>query len=126
MKIQDQVTNLEISKRIKKLGCKQKSLFSHYEIDEEGHYAGIILSKEAYWDYPIHAVYSAFTAAELGEMLKGKDDFPSRFTKKGWYCGFMSNSCGSASSAIEFYADTEADARGKFLIYLLENNLIKI
>lgn len=70
MKIEQQVTSLEISKRLKELGVKQESLFywSSY---------GMKFKKETHELIPENEInpsfmedyISAFTVAELGEML---------------------------------------------------------
>ena len=69
MKIEDQVCSLELSKKLKELGVKQDSIF--YWIN--GVITDINVSPEQtrnLW-YPAHSytLYSAFTVAELGEML---------------------------------------------------------
>jgi len=64
MKLKDQVTSLELSKKLKELGAEQKSLW--YWDNHEGLDQGFILTQEA----ETEEFYSAFTVAELGEMLK--------------------------------------------------------
>jgi hypothetical protein len=114
MKLENQVTSPDLSLTLEKLGVPQKSLFywrigigkqsseKPYLVDE-GPRASTVFN-----------YVSAFTVAELGEMLpvlcstyKGKSD-------DKWYCDNLDE--------IKF-AETEADARALFLIYLLENNL---
>ena len=123
MKLEDQVCNLELAKRLKELGVKQESLFywkhntdsPNGKIDEWHlvHYG------EPYnVDSPYHV--SAFTVAELGEMIK--------INKSLRLPEFGANSCKwfwevrLENKLYEF--ETEADARGKMLIYLIENNLL--
>lgn len=131
MKLQDQVTNLEISKRLKELGVKQESLFLWYKHTSFPDTAPKVVLWDDRIDKPSKIVIaSAFTVAELGEMLK-------EYKKDGLYAGI--NSCsilgdweknnhgGSSRDYIyldDKYKTTEADARGKMLIYLLENKLI--
>jgi hypothetical protein len=59
-------------------------------------------------------IYSAFTSTELGEMLP--DDYKTTRKNKTWiaYAAFRGT---------DIEAATEADARAKMLIYLIENGL---
>lgn len=142
MKLENQVVSLDLAKLLKELGVKQDGLFtwikavyvadlreewelwSPWEIAEEGEDFG---SMEEQMDYA-----SAFTVAELGEMLpwEVQDEKYKKYTywssrvNQGneWGCayeGFEQNLGGYV-----FVADTEADARAKMLIYLLENKLV--
>jgi len=135
MKIEQQCVSLELSKRLKELGVKQESLF-YYEgtAIEIGAGIGYVLhfGKQLVWEGAAHV--SAFTVAELGEMLPAKievgkkDGFfgcwkrTSPFTSsKKWGCNYQNLD----ERPIHFENnDTEADARAKMLIYLLENKLI--
>lgn len=126
MKIEQQVTSLEISKKLKELGVKQESYFHWYQGiqgiwslgDTTDMMNGAVDVGRS--TAPQFNSYSAFTVAELGEMLPS--DF--RFTTEigNWVGGHVR--IGSFDIVDLFFADTEADARGKILIYLLENNLI--
>lgn len=114
MKLEQQVTSLEISKKLEELGVKQESL--HYWMYVEAHD-----------DYELdngnfEMQYSAFTVAELGEIINEKlkpEETHRWYTYKGvkWFGYWFSH-----GTVID--ADIEADARGKILIYLLENKLI--
>jgi len=117
MTIEQQVPSLELCKRLKELGYPQNSLF--YWVIEELHQEfaivvyrcgcekGLITSKS----------YSAPTVAELGEMLPPKQpNFPIKFDKWRTIMGNFE----------VISADTEADARAKVMIYLLENKLINL
>lgn len=130
MKIEQQVVSLEYAKKLKELGVRQDSLFSwvlkrHWEskenmmmevapvycLEQRGSFTGI-------------PDFSAFTVAELGEML------PSHHptTKKvdgTWFTSVWFEHA-LPYKAPEFTEDTEADARAKMLIYLLENNLLTL
>ena len=121
MKLENQLSNLELSKRLEKLGVKQESLFwwcefSHREnapidgtklFDKE-------IAQARMRNVPHLKTYSVFTVAELGEMLP--DGF--RIWKDGspWVCSVI---------GIDYagHADTEANARAKMVIYLKENKL---
>ncbi len=111
MKLKDQLTwqvsNLELSKRIKELGVKQKSLWWW---SSSG--LGQAMAKHE----PTPNWISAFTVAELGDILKDAIfpiDLPY-FQDRYW-----------RHDDLEELIDTEANARAKMLIYLLENGLIK-
>lgn len=145
-------TSLEISKRLKELGVKQKSMFfwtktklkdlkSEFEFELK---IGIKANFE-HWATGMKPTqlgmvkkeaYSAFLASELGELLPARITNPEtrnmdflRFHK-----GDDSKQDHRADWTIEYHtdfsaplvritADTEANARGKMLIYLLENGL---
>lgn len=127
MNLESQVCSFELAKRLKELGIKQSSLF-FWTI------GGIVSRLEALpiLDYN----YSAFTVAELGEML------PYRIHKKiseyglsyDWIISMDVNLCIYYKCEIggdELYPpdinhdeETEANARAKCLIMLLENKLI--
>jgi hypothetical protein len=127
MKLEQQVCSLELAKRLKELGVKQESLFKwHWKSDEYG-----FTTTPEVVHCPIDLInsYSAFTVAELGEMLPNmviKDE-------QDWWFETLKNGSGTSwmvcyeskdeSDVIVFHEDTEADARAKMLIYLLENNL---
>ena len=118
MKLEDQVTNLELSKKLKKLGVKQESVFWWEHITEMATASGV--QKANYWRITDGAFrrgfVPAFTPAELGEKLpdlaysykKSKDDFVCEYIKY---------------KLVE-YAKTEANVRAKMLIYLIENKLL--
>ena len=100
--------------------------------------------KESGWKNKPEGVYdvSAFTVAELGEMLpqyiriqhgriKKKRDFHLYMSKcwKGdgrYYVGYMVLSGDEPDFTLCAELNTEANARAKMLIYLIENKLIKL
>ena len=65
---------------------------------------------------------SAFTIAELGEMLP--NTFGTYKSENGWNVCEVEN--GELKNIWALGGDTEADARGKMLCYLLENKLISL
>lgn len=147
MQIQDQVTSLELSKRLKELGVKQESLFYwcnfgkddwrgvYYNgVDETLTYAGTsCFEKDECRD-----LASAFTVAELGEMLPcevtpkeimGEKQKP-KYLNLDTFIEQVNDFYGVeriwrvSIGSIQFKETSEADARAKMLIYLLENKLI--
>lgn len=69
-------------------------------------------------------IYSAFTVAELGEILPINLNSYKLDTGK-WYC--EAHECHGAETNWEYTEDeTEANARAKMLIYLLENKLLTL
>lgn len=139
MKLEQQVVSLELAQKLKELGVKQESYFQHYlrykGQDIEHWVIGIPFDYEDRSD----DVVSAFTCSELGEML------PTYFHKDGSECRITIVN-GNGLKYIDYATyknqkpafllngypmlmnstDTEADARAKMLVYLLENNLITL
>lgn len=116
MELKDQVCSLESAKRLKNLGVKQNSIFYWDEGD------GIEDRLEYSPNQPMLELYSAFTVAELGILLDGWGT-----TKVcGWDCGVVDlwEACTNADPNKFFHETTEAEARAKMLIYLLEIKLI--
>ena len=144
MELKQQVTSLELSKKLKELGVKQESLYKWNvpelsdEEKEKGHgYLDSELVPKLYteeqWevyaeDYipPNSKIYSAFTVAELGEMLPLQLRSPNPpIHLAEVYCRLKAPKGYKVSwGGQEFFADTEANVRAKMLIYLLENKLI--
>lgn len=154
MKLQEQVCSLELAQKLKTLGVKQESLFywrlgyhTYEKFDK-----GISLGKVGHFDhnfvleyYP-HPRYttadvkwnqadlqkldqtelSAFTGAELGEMLPIYPNGLPFVTMGGWKSIAMRNDDGTAIEKSWQTADTEAEARGLMLEYLIKNNLIEV
>lgn len=123
MKLESQVCSLELAKKLKALGVKQKS----YAYWIEGKLLAIGEENPAtYWSVPY---ISAFTVAELGEMLprtirKGQTYYAPTiwFGEQTTYINY-DNREGSKLNPI---AGSEADARAKMLCYLLENKLVTL
>jgi len=110
MTLENQVCSLDLAKRLKELGVKQESLFWWNQFAQDDLSYNLQAEKS-------DLCISAFTCAELGEMLPVEYWEKQGRTIVGTY-GFWFGD----EEAV--YADTEADARGKMLIYLLENRLI--
>lgn len=145
MQLEHQVCNLELSKKLKELGVPQESSFVWYNLNGG-------LSGEPRYDLKFrrgdNPEYSpaAFTDAELGEMLpptvslqsKGERVYyhlsgGKKWQDKKWAYMYTlavdtkdKQRVGNEWQLTYQWADTEADARAKMLIYLLENNLITL
>lgn len=141
MKLKDQVCSLELSKKLKELGVPDNDPVWWWRND----YPNNPTKYEDKWylipfgDYPYtHEpqksekyedgwhLLPAFTVAELGEMLP-----ESYFTCKShpsneWVvCDQYEDGYPPTLGGFEASDKTEADARAKMLIYLLENYLTK-
>lgn len=112
MKLESQVVSMKLSKELFDLNVPQESCFYW-----------MAKSKQLAKKKPVNigtGVYSAFTVAELGELLPDWNDmlyFPKKL--KGEWGGLV-------GTLEVIKADTEANARAKILIYLIENKLIKL
>src|SRR5438874_1108848 len=78
MKLEQQVCSLELAKKLKELGAKQESLFYWVDLNFGGARGELkpypmFYQQQRPWDkgdlYSEHWLASAFTVAELGEML---------------------------------------------------------
>jgi len=122
---------LELAQRLKGLGIKQDSLF-WYQVGGRGVSGGVAITYGE-WEIAVEEKYSAFTVAELGEMLpanlwNGKGDKVRWLSidenEDGeWNIEYAYECRGVYDESVQT-APTEADARAKMLIYLLENKLI--
>lgn len=145
MKLEDQVCSLELAKRLKSLGVSQESAF-YWCLTTIGMklvFQTETIAKGARLSY-IYAIYgetgyectdkdifaSAFTVAELGEMLPL--GYVSYLHNKGHFpfwetCKIEENHVhfGTPHFHNDLRADTEANARAKMLIYLIEQGIAK-
>lgn len=145
MKLDEQVCSLPFARQLKKLGVKQESLFfwiggddlkTHIELgdkplwllapDEEGASApnAISISEGMASEEQLEDLfaYSAFTVAELGEMLP-LGNISGKYQPGGWWCDHIDNDDEGDSGE---HGVTEADARALRLIGLLENKLVAL
>jgi hypothetical protein len=119
MKLEEQVVGLELAKRLMELGVRHAPSFWWVDWKDADFQ---LISDEALLEEadPIDQ-YPAYTVAELGEMLpKGYVSYRSPNGVDGWFCWV------EPDGKTRQQAPTEADARGKMLIYLLENKLITL
>ncbi len=129
MKLENQVVSLELAQKMKELGFKQESFFVFVKNRQTAFpdiYPMRIFDAEYHngktqpaFHYDI--ICSAYTVAELGEMLPENFYESMGRTLKGGWCVLLDK-----DEDTMLYADTEADARAKMLIYLVENKLITI
>ena len=146
MTLSSQVVSLPLAKRLKELGVKQESYFYYW------YPVGMVMDAKniPYQDKVVrkwHNVrdqylsvshegececlpfYAAYTVAEIGEMLPWRiGDSGLEFVKKSseweaYYRPWSQWEMGGRNHLIE--ANTEADARAKLLIYLLEKGMAK-
>ena len=118
MKLEQQVTSLELSKKLCELGAKQESLFywtrrtdnKKIFIKDYGVYQGKRPDNDD--------EFSAFTVAELGNIL---DFYDQQKTDKHGFNEYISK-----RGDIEMSDRNPANSLAKMLIYLLENNLIEL
>lgn len=128
MELKDQVSNAELSNKIKKLGITAPSLFFR-------EWTGAKDSEVESWGgghsyYGIDNV-NCYTVAELGELLPHiiKHKFVLRMWKNenGYFIDYLdayTDKSFSFPEIFSFHSDkNEANARAKMLIYLLENKL---
>lgn len=132
MELSQQVTSLELSKRLKELGVKQESHF-YWNNHKIGQW-GLQTSKYS------HSI-AAYTVAELGELLPkhlsigeyGNREFRYLIISHSdgvvqrlgrWYVYYDLPSHVGKDYQYGMEADNEADSRGLMLAYLKENNLI--
>jgi hypothetical protein len=141
MKLEEQVCSLELAKTLKELGVKQESAFWWVEGDlvYRGEWGGPsddaskrMEQKEL--DEYMHALFSAFTVAELGELLPMTvyGEFDALVVEKAirhWFVYYSTDRSGNPSKwrgRLIQTADTEVDACAKMLIYLIENILLTL
>lgn len=123
MKLENQVTSPEISNKLKDLGVTTPGIFLR---DYRGSKADEI-EESTEPGYFIDGV-NCYTVAELGEMLPEIDGLMMFQDRAGdshrvWYANMEDEEYPFDFDNAQI-ANTEADARGKMLIYLLENKLI--
>lgn len=140
MTLEQQLTSKDISKCLQELGVKQESLFFYAKSPANKFRLYPLFfdpkeSKEVKLSDK-EKEFSAFTVAELGEMLPGRKEengiiiyFTSHKNIDGSWTAKVAKTEYPGKKQSHIWAEvefTEADARGKMLIYLLENKLITL
>ena len=140
MKLEDQVCSLDLAKRLKELGVRQESYFKWSslkdvvlgplvpnDLENLKHHLPNIMNNEA-------QIFAAFTVAELGEMLPPIIEVglkPGQIKAvlvigptlgDQWRIDYRNE---KAMKPITVVSDTEANARAKMLIYLIEQGIVK-
>ncbi len=131
MNLEQQVCSLDLAKRLKELGVKQEGQFFWQGYLHSGHTIELVQFGKVDGNYDYCA---AFTVAELGEMLPPEINWGQGFKSlqilllsdqpRKWDVRYYLGGSGIAPRGQS--AETEADARAKMLIYLLENKLIVV
>lgn len=134
MTLENQCVSLELAKEMKELGLKQESLYYHcpHFTGSGSPYSPYEFRGDYYlrtWDkenqnVPVHFndndFYSAYTVAELGEMLP-LDKIEIKKLDQSFYFKLLNE---KGFTIYSEDAPTEADVRAMCLIYLKKNNLI--
>ena len=129
MKLEQQVTSKDLSMRLKKLGVKQESLFFYSGIGIK-RTAMILLSSEYRQTEPF--ICSAFTVAELGEVLSPCSRYYCEYNNGEWQavedCGYDTYPVTKDNKLLgeQIASSTEADTRAKLLIHLIEEKIINL
>lgn len=126
MKLEQQVVSLELAKQLKELGVKQDSLFYWSKQVDQIHWG---LEHAKYFAVDKRQDVSAFTVAELGEMLPQNIQIDGMYftwvswlSMGGWvvqYEGVEKDDVYDINAQLH-----EADARAKMLIWLIEEGYI--
>jgi methylaspartate ammonia-lyase len=133
MKLEQQVCSVGLATRLHELEVRVPSLF-FYEWTGATE-VEMWVSGEP--EYCLDNV-NAYTVAELGDMLPKQFDYDvsqhgtrsvslssgKTIINDGWYVMYNDPHPANKVPVYSQHADTEADARAKMLIYLLENKLI--
>jgi hypothetical protein len=139
MKLEQQVCSLDLAKRLKESGVKQESCFYWWRRTENSewlilHYNSLDIPNR---ERKYQEFTSAFTVAELGELLP-LNVMPESHRKITYSNGYwlechkensqwnVSYRTGRRIELCFKVSDTEADARAQMLCYLLENKLITL
>ncbi len=120
MELSSQVTNLELSKKLKELGVKQGGLFSYI------YYKGMTCDgfelKQTGWKMEEQEFISAFTISELLELLPYWLDI-SKSHDKDYMCRVFEKNTDTNHHSFD---ENPCNALAKMLIHLIENKLLEI
>lgn len=132
MILEEQVVSLELAKKLKELGVKQESAF-YWEVNLQNKWTLFLVDD---FSPRMHPNAAAFTVAELGEVMPAKyytqknGDYVNAKNFKWMGKSFESSGDGSFEesemvSLTMTGSDTEANARAKMLIYLIEQKIVE-
>lgn len=122
MKIENQVVNLELSKKLKELRVVKESIFFY-----EWSGAKELSMNENHKPYFNIDGINTYTVAELGEMLPDSiydEDLYTSKHRNNWSVEYMNLPEDKPECLRSLSAKTEANARAKMLIWLIENKHI--
>ena len=122
MKLEDQVCSLDLAKRLKELGVKQESAF--YWEDSYFHPGNWSLFKSE-GEPRMNANVAAFTVAELGKLIGAKLLPCPLSNPEGEVTWMLPESFREPTYPYKESFKTEADARAKMLVYLIEQGIVK-
>ena len=119
MNLEEQVCSLDLAKRLKEFGVKHESAFYWVRDTTEADERWVVNDRK--WGYGDNI--SAFTVAEFGEMLPKECITVKHGNGYGdpesiWVASFLDTKHREP-------AKTEADARAKMLIHLIEKGIIQ-
>jgi hypothetical protein len=141
MELSKQVVSLDPAKRLKELGVQQESLFYWCGFyNDSGGKTWFVVRHDVLEDYEEEPEnYAAFTVAELGTLLpltvqeekktyrlhlsKEEGDFSDEIR---WFIEYRNRDAIGYTLLVQRCAETEADARARALIYLVENKLVTL
>jgi len=148
MQLEQQVVSLELAKRLKELGVKQESIF-HWQVQIQDGQEIVFISNTGITMWlkpdeifgqclqhdPLTQSYSAFTVAELLEILPNNDpntgkrisfgiEFPELGKELGKY--YAVSDLADYPHDDHFYDDNFANCLAELVIHLIENKLIDI
>lgn len=139
MKLEQQVVSLELAKRLKELGVKQESYAYWWPVPKMD---GVAVVPDGYdltpgnhgRFYGNERIISAFTVAELGEMLPqairvlGKEYLRHIGTSLDdqWFVVYVKENDHNNNAPLKIMmCHKESDARAKMLIHLIEKGIVK-
>lgn len=133
MNLEDHVTSLELSQKLRELEVKQESCFYYhwYKKNRDYEYIDCQISNENLEEFDDGKwqlkVYSAFLASELGLMMPNSNEYAIDFVKDRdmWITSFVEIEEIYREYRAHFRAKNEADSRALMLIYLMEKGLLK-
>jgi hypothetical protein len=134
MELSKHVVSLELARKLKELEVKQESLFYWVITSTTNYHLSYVEGDKSLLPQKRNDFYSAFTVAELGEMLPRINFRDGRTYKlvtskeirndnEEWSVRYE---CETHKGFYQQVADTEADARANMLIYLVENKFVTL
>ena len=128
LKLEKQVCDVDLGKRLKELDVKQDSIFFWIPMNKSKYR---LSRPQSWYGHCKHTYVSAFTVAELGLLLPdyidGKFLTIMRDDNGKWQLSYDFISTGDHTDSFYPTEDSsEANARAKMLINLIENKLMEV